>query len=116
MAGCKYIPSVIRFTTRLADSIKTVTEAVPEADTSVQIELLLESSRLLREAQDALTELRRLDEEAVAKPEGREMAEFFHEKVVPAMAALRTPIDKLELVIDRDLWPVPTYAEMLFEI
>ena len=116
MAGCKYIPSVIRFTTRLADSIKTVTEAVPEADTSVQIELLLESSRLLREAQDALTELRRLDEEAVAKPEGREMAEFFHEKVVPAMAALRTPIDKLELVIDRDLWPVPTYAEMLFEV
>ena len=116
MAGCKYIPAVIRFTTRLADSVKTITAAVPEADTSVQIELLLETSQLLRQAQDALTELRRLDEEAVTKPEGREMAEFFHTYVVPAMEALRRPIDRLEMVIDRDLWPVPTYAEMLFEI
>ena len=97
-------------------TVKTITAAVPEADTSVQIELLLETSQLLRQAQDALTELRRLDEEAVTKPEGREMAEFFHTYVVPAMEALRRPIDRLEMVIDRDLWPVPTYAEMLFEI
>ena len=76
----------------------------------------MQTSRLLREAQDALSELRTLDEEAVCKSEGREMALFFREKVVPAMEALRRPIDRLEMVIDRDLWPVPTYAELLFEI
>ena len=116
MASCKYIPAVIRFSTRLADSINNVTRAVPEADTSVQIELLMDTSKLLREAQDALNLLKELDEEAVHMAPGCEMARFFREKVVPAMDALRAPIDRLEMIVDRDLWPVPTYSEMLFEI
>ncbi len=116
MASCKYIPSVIRFTTRLAESINAINDAVPEADNSVQIELLMSTSKLLREAQDALNRLKSLDEEAVNKSQGKEMALFFRNEIVPAMEALRTPIDRLEMLVDRDLWPVPTYSELLFEI
>ena len=40
----------------------------------------------------------------------------FHEKVLPAMAALRTPVDELETIVDSEYWPVPTYGQMMFEV
>ena len=45
-----------------------------------------------------------------------EMAHAYHDKVVPAMAALRAPIDELELLVDKDIWPVPTYGDLMFEV
>ena len=32
------------------------------------------------------------------------------------MKALREPIDRLELLVDKDLWPVPTYGDLMFEV
>ncbi len=116
MASTKYIPVVIRFTTRLADSINNVRNACPNADISVQTELLSEVSTMLRETQNALNELKRVVEDAQKMAEGRERAVYFHEVVCPAMANLRKPIDTLETVVDYDLWPVPTYAQILYEI
>ena len=46
----------------------------------------------------------------------KEMAHAYHDAVVPAMAALRHPVDELELLVDKDLWPVPTYGDLLFEV
>ena len=116
MAATKFIPATIQYVTRLADSVNAVRNACPDAPTLVQEELLKKTSALLTEAQNALNELKRLDTEAVARKEGQEMAIFFHQKVVPAMDALRKPIDELETLVDHDIWPVPTYAELLYEI
>jgi glutamine synthetase len=41
-------------------------------------------------------------------------ARFYRDEVIPAMEALRVVADKLENEVDADLWPVPTYADMLF--
>ncbi len=41
-------------------------------------------------------------------------AKYFRDTVLPAMAALRTLGDKLETMVADDLWPLPTYREMLF--
>ena len=46
----------------------------------------------------------------------REMAHAYHDAVVPAMDALRHPVDELELLVDKDLWPVPTYGDLMFEV
>lgn len=116
MAATKFIPATIQYVTRLADSVNAVRNACPDAPTLVQEELLKKTSALLTEAQNALNELKRLDTEAVARKEGQEMAIFFHQKVVPAMDTLRKPIDELETLVDHDIWPVPTYAELLYEI
>ena len=116
MAGSQFIPAVVKYTKILADSINSVKEAVPEADISVQKELLIKTSGLLSEAQSALQKLRDLIKEAEGIADGEKKARFFYEKVKPAMEALRTPIDTLELIVDRELWPVPTYGELLFEI
>ena len=44
------------------------------------------------------------------------MALAYHDKIVPAMAALRKPVDELELLVDKTLWPVPTYGDLMFEV
>ena len=36
--------------------------------------------------------------------------------VMPAMQDLRDPIDRLELIVDKDIWPVPTYGDLMFEV
>ena len=116
MASTKFIPAVISFVTELATSINEVKKACPAADFCVQEELLVKTSKLLKEAQSALNELKKADEEAGKMPEGPEMAIYFHENVFPIMAKLRKPIDELETLVDHSLWPVPTYGEMLYEI
>jgi len=43
-------------------------------------------------------------------------AETYRDTVVTAMRALRTDIDALEMIVPRDMWPVPTYADLLFKL
>jgi len=43
-------------------------------------------------------------------------AEGCRDKVVTAMQALRAGIDALEMIVPRDMWPVPTYSELLFKL
>ena len=45
-----------------------------------------------------------------------EMARAYHDQIVPAMKALRVPVDELELLVDKDIWPVPTYGDLMFEV
>lgn len=116
MASVQYIPAVIKYTKMLADSINSVKAAMPEADISVQEELLMESSKLLSEARFALNNLKKLVEEAAGSLNGAERARFYYYEIVPAMKALRSPIDKLECIVDKDLWPLPSYGDLLYEL
>lgn len=116
MASSQYIPTVIKYTKLLAESINSVKNAAPDADICVQKELLVEASNLLAEAQAALKTLKKLVKEAEEITCFKEKAEFFCHKVRPAMAELRTPIDALECIVDKELWPVPNYGELLYEL
>ncbi len=116
MAGKQYIPSVIQYVTSLADSINSITAACPGADVSVQTELLTKCSSLLATAQKALATLEKVTAEAANKEEGQVQATFFKDVVFEAMNQLRTPIDELETLVDQDFWPVPSYADLLFEV
>ncbi|MCI5588602.1 MAG: glutamine synthetase III [Lachnospiraceae bacterium] len=116
MAGKQYIPAVIQYITSLADSINSITAACPSADVSVQTELLTKCSALLATAQKALANLEKVTAEAAEKEEGEAQATFFKDVVFVAMSELRTPIDELETLVDQDFWPVPSYADLLFEV
>lgn len=116
MASKQYIPAIIHYVTSLADSINSITTACAEADLSVQKELLTKCSSLLASAQNALKALKAADKEANSMEEGKEQAEFFRDTVFTAMAALRAPIDELEMLVDKEYWPVPSYGDMLFEV
>ena len=116
IAGKQIIPAVIKATTELSTSIASVKSASVGADTSVQEELLVETSALLAETQKALANLKKVTAEAATKEEGREQATFFKDVIREAMADLRTPVDKLEMIVDKDLWPMPSYGDLIFEV
>ena len=116
IAGKQIIPAVIKATTELSTSIASVKSASVGADTSVQEELLVETSALLAETQKALANLKKATAEAATKEEGREQATFFKDVIREAMADLRTPVDKLEMIVDKDLWPMPSYGDLIFEV
>ena len=116
MAGKQYIPAVISYVTTLADSINSITAACDSADVSVQKNLLTKCSALLAKAQSALANLENVESLAAAKSEGQEQAMYLREVVFPAMTELRAPIDELEMIVDEEFWPVPTYGELLFEV
>lgn len=114
MASKQFVPAFIGYTKTLADTINSVKAA--GADASVQMEILNEVSALLKETKEALQILVKLTEEAAGKEEGPEQANFYHSDVVPAMEALRAPIDKLEMIIDKEVWPMPSYGDLIFEV
>ena len=116
MASKQIIPAVIKYTTALAASIAAVKGACADADVSTQTELLLETSDLLAETKTALAALCDVTEKAAAAEGGRAQAVAYHSEVVPAMAALRAPVDKLEMIVDKELWPMPSYGDLIFEV
>ena len=113
MATKQYIQSVIKYTKDLADTVLAVKEA--GADTSVQSEMLSEITVLLKDAKAALEKLKVSQAEGLKK-EGREQAFFYKDTVMVDMNNLRTPVDKLEMLVDKDFWPVPSYGDLTFEV
>lgn len=115
MATKQIIPAVIHYSTRLADSIVKIRQAGIE-EVTVQKKILEQTSSLLTKTQNALEELRKIEQKACALPEGKGRAEFYHDQVVPAMEALREPVDELEMLVDKEMWPMPSYGDLLFEV
>ena len=114
MASKQIIPAIIKYTKDLADTINSVKAA--GADASVQAELLSEISALLVETKKALAALIEVTEKAGAMEEGQEQAVYYHDVVFVAMDALRAPVDKLEMILDKEAWPMPSYGDLMFEV
>ena len=114
MASKQFLPAFIKYTKTLADTVNSVKEA--GADASVQMDCLNAVTCLMGETKKALDELIKLTDEAAAKEEGAVQANFYHSDVFPAMEALRAPVDKLEMIVDKEAWPMPSYGDLIFEV
>ena len=114
IASKHIIPAVIRYTRQLADTINAVTAAGGDAE--VQVELLKETTQLLKKTKETLRDLERDTEEAAYKTPGREQAVYFRDAVFADMEALRIPVDQLEMIVDKEIWPMPSYGDLLFEV
>ena len=113
MAGKDIVPAVVRYTGELARAAREVESL--GVDASVQKELLTRVNVLLRQAGDALADLRVKQEKAAALT-GAEQARYAHDVICPAMEVLRAPVDHLEMIVDGKLWPMPTYGDLLFNV
>ena len=114
MASKQFIPAVIKYTKELADTVVAVKAA--GADTDVQSDLLKEVSALLGKTKQALTQLIQVTDQAASMEEGEAQARYYHFDVVPAMEALRAPVDELEMIVDKEAWPMPSYGDLIFEV
>jgi glutamine synthetase len=111
MANRYILPAAIRYQGQVAESVAAVKAA----------------GAIAKEARRALDEIVKLTDEAkirvdklqsLLEHEGngdpQKHAKYFRDKVIPAMDALRETGDALESVTPHDIWPLPTYREMLF--
>ena len=114
MTRKQILPAVVKYTKSLADTVIAVRDA--GADATVQTELLKEVSEKLAETKAALNRLE--EAEAVAKTMKcpKELAFFYNDTVKVAMEALRAPVDKLEMLVAKEIWPMPSYGDLLFEV
>jgi glutamine synthetase len=103
------LPAAVRYQTELAANVAALKAAGVEADTS-SLEAV---SAPIADLRAALTTLK----DALAADAGHDaLAEGQHarDSLLPAMSAVRTAADALEEIVADDLWPLPTYQEMLF--
>ena len=116
IATKQIVPAVIRYTTVLADSINSVKAACPEAPVSVQISLLKETSKCLEETKVAMNKLQEVTDKAFHMERGAAQARYYRDEVNAAMIQLREPVDKLEMIVDKSMWPMPSYGDLIFEV
>ena len=79
-------------------------------------ELEEKAADVSEQAEEELDEAAEAEVTEVPETEGKEQAFFFMQKVVPAMEALRKPVDELEMIVNKNMWPMPSYGDLLFEV
>ncbi|HKX46670.1 MAG TPA: glutamine synthetase III [Planctomycetota bacterium] len=113
LAATSVLPAGLKHQRAIADSINAARAAHAKVDLGDQEELLAEvaaTANRLKRSIDALREV----EEALEAHEGLEAAKRTRAELVPAMDEVRTHCDRLEELVDDELWPLPKYREILF--
>jgi len=116
MASRKFIPAAIKYAGTVADAINSISSALDESEADNEREMLGECLELIGDARRSLKRLSDNVNTAARITNEEEKAHYFRDYVVKAMQALRESIDALELQVDAELWPVPTYGELIFEV
>lgn len=114
MVKKQFLPAAIEYATFLADSIdsfKSVSVSAP-----VQVDLVKKLGSLLASSYKTLAKLEGAAAKAQAIADTVKKAESYRDNVVTAMQALRADIDALEMLVPRDMWPVPNYTDLLFKL
>ncbi len=114
MVRKQFLPAGLEYATFLADSIDDlksvkVSAAVPE-------DILKKLSAVLTSSYKDLSKLETAVKKAQQTDDTVRKAEIYRDSVFTAMQALRADIDGLEMIVPRDTWPVPTYADLLFKL
>jgi glutamine synthetase len=114
MVKKQFIPAGIEYATFLADSIGSFNSVSVSAP--VQEDLLKELSSILASSYKNLTKLEVAITKTLSISDTIKKAESYRDKVVTGMQDLRKDIDALEMIVPKDMWPVPNYADLLFKL
>lgn len=117
MAKRQILPATIKFATNLAASINAIKATGVAADVSAQAGLLVEVSSLIASLKKNIAVLEKsVDKASKACGDTYEQAALYRFDVFEEMAALREVADTLETIVDKELWPMPTYGDLLFNV
>jgi len=112
IAKRQIMPAAIKYSSVLADAAATIKAAGVTAKT--QTELLSKLCGLIDEMQAGLASLEKATDKSAGIGDVAEQAAAYRDAVIPAMNAVRGVADQMEMIVDAEVWPLPTYAEMLF--
>ena len=119
MAGKLIIPACIKYEGRLSGTVLNIRNALGELTAEAGIaesRRLLQVSRQVALAQNALEALEEKMKKTAEIRSEKEKAFYYKDVIKPAMAELRNPCDELEKLVDREIWPFPTYEDLMFEV
>jgi glutamine synthetase len=112
------VPVAIRYQKMLIDNVKGLKEVLDETSFSnlarYQIRLIGEISRHVDEIQTSIDLMLEERKKANALTDLEQQAKAYNENVLPYFDIIRRHVDKLELNVDDELWPLPKYRELLF--
>ena len=110
------IPAVTGYVGRLSESINATRVASKAATVGYATELVDKLSALLGKTYDAYYSLERALKLALQKPDDEAAAFAIKTSVIPKMSGLRKVVDEMETLTARDVWPMPTYGDIIFKI
>ncbi len=111
------VPTAIRYQSLLIENVKGLKELFPQLPQSVastQLENILLISQHINAIQKGVKEMIEARKKANVLTCQIEKAEAYSKTVKPYLESIREPIDKLELMVDNDMWTLPKYRELLF--
>ncbi len=115
MINREVLPAVESYSAKVAKNVSVKRAILPEAKLTAETELLKNLTALADELYAKVEKLEKAVKDSKSL-EGSELAHYSREKILPLMDEVRVPADGLELIVDREDWPYPTYGEMLFYI
>ncbi|QSZ26813.1 glutamine synthetase III [Aceticella autotrophica] len=117
MAKRQILPAAIKFATKIAESINSIKETGLNLETKPQEELLKEVSSLTAEFKKRITILEdAVNGAAKIEDDTFKLASYYRDEIFEKMNSLREIGDQLETIVDAEIWPLPTYADMLFNV
>ena len=117
MAKRDILPKVSAFVKKLSDTVTSKTTAIDGIDCTYEVSVIKELSGLVNNAFGRAEELEILLKTAKESGEcAQKVAEYYKDAVIPKMGELRKLVDRMEILTDRDYWPYPTYADLLFGV
>ena len=114
MASRQIIPAVENYIGKLARTAALKRDICGEDSIVMEKDLIETLSSLNAQAYRAVAALQQADREACAAGDALAVASAFRDHVIPAMAALRAPCDRMETLVAAEDWPLPTYGELTF--
>jgi glutamine synthetase len=115
MAKTQILPAAIRYGTELGNHVK-ILQTLSGVEIEAQMKMLTEITHLINILKENIDNLQTSLEKVVRTTEGLEKACAFKKEVLPLMENLRETADKLEVIVDEKIWPIPTYSELLFRV
>jgi glutamine synthetase len=112
IAKRQILPACVGYSQRLAEAVNSLKSA--GADSFVQKSTLDKTCGLISKLYGNIEKLEKITAAAGSESDTIKQAELCRENVTVAMQSVREVADELETIVDADLWPLPTYAEMLF--
>ena len=109
-----YLPAINRYAAKLANGIAAIRGVLPDGDTSFMEDKLRRLVAGAAEINRQLEKLHSLHRASVEIADQQERANMNAHEIVPVMDALRHAVDEMEIIVEREAWPVPTYNEILF--
>ncbi|MBO4337006.1 MAG: glutamine synthetase III [Lachnospiraceae bacterium] len=114
MASKQIIPAGLLFVKNLSDTVNSLNAS--GIDSSSVMQLLEDASGSLAKMRTCLETLSEAEQQAAKIRDEKEKAYYYRDVVKDAMENLREPADRLEMIVDKKLWPLPTYSELMFEV